>query len=385
MNTGEIDPILINCLDGTATEADMALAWEWIQQSDENKKYYEHIREVWLSATVFAPSAGDQYERSWLSFRNRNLVRQDIGEGTHNLKSRGNLLRGPRVAAALILALLIGGIASRVIFDSKTDQDRDSYVIEAPRGAKSFVTLSDGTTIWLNAGSKISYHRNYNQENRNIFLEGEAYFIVTRNKSIPFQVYSSGLAIKALGTAFNVKAYPEEDIIETTLVEGKISIESTGKSGRKEKVLIEPNQKASFYKSSERMLVSPQITENLPEPQRKETKIARIEVSKKINTELYTSWKDKRWVFKKQKLGDFAVILERLYDVKIIFKDEELKHYSLSGSFEEENLEQVLKAIQLTVPLDYSVQHREVVFKIDNEKRNSDKNLLKPASTDKNP
>ncbi|HEX3008031.1 MAG TPA: FecR domain-containing protein, partial [Bacteroidales bacterium] len=254
------------------------------------------------------------------------------------------------------------------------------YIIEAPRGAKSFVTLVDGTKIWLNAGSKISYRRNFNQENRDIFLIGEAFFEVAKNKDLPFYVHSAGIIVKAIGTAFNVKAYPEEGIVETTLVEGRVSIESTGKSGKRERILMSPNQKANFYKASHEVVIQDKAKEknqNDIDPIPVKAKIERVEIKKAIDTDLYTSWKDKRWVFERQKLEEFSVILERLYDVKVTFKDEELKNYRLSGSFQEENLEQVLEAIQMTVPLEYSVNHNQVIFSVNKKMKSSYKKILK--------
>jgi transmembrane sensor len=384
-NLSEPEALLIRCLDGSASDTDYSQAWEWIQQNEQNKRYYEQMRDVWLSASVIGPGDENGTELSWIRFKNSHLNQPDHREltGRQMLSARLNPIF--RIAAAMVIAFLIGGVTSWLFSHHHKDGDPGLCVIEAPRGAKSFITLPDGTRIWLNAGSKISYQRNYNQQNRNITLEGEAYFNVSKNKDLPFFVYSSGLAIRAIGTSFNVKAYPDEDIIETTLVEGKISIESTGKTGRKEKIFIEPNQKASFYKVSSHFHVEPGITQSESKPGNQETKIARIKVTRKVNTEIYTSWKDKRWVFKKQKMSDFAVILERLYDVKIIFKDEELKQYSLSGSFEEENLEQVLKAIQLTVPMDYTIQHKEVIFTMNKQMRNRYEKLLKPATMNENP
>jgi len=233
----------------------------------------------------------------------------------------------------------------------------------------------------LNAGSRIIYQRAYNQNNRDIVLEGEAYFEVAKNKRLPFYVRSSGITVKAIGTAFNVKAYPDEDIIETTLVEGKISIESVGIKGEKENFVIRPNQKISFYKSSadkNKNMIEGKGNTNLNNP---ESAIERIELDKEINPEIYTSWKDKRWIFQKQKLSDFAVILERLYDIEINFRDDELKNYCLTGSFDEENLEQVLKAIQLTIPLDFTIEHKNVILSLNRELKSNYENLLKSSTT----
>lgn len=374
----DIDQLLIKCIEGSASNEELVLAWEWIQKNPVNKKHYENLREIWLSVSISQTTDEKQLENFWLKFKNKNIILQKEEISPDYAEPKPWVGRFIRVAAILIITLMLGAIIGKLVFTNKEPkQSNPFYVIEAPRGAKSFVTLTDGTKIWLNAGSRISYQRNYNQGNRNIFLEGEAFFDVAKNKDIPFYVYSSGIVVKAIGTAFNVKAYPEEGIVETTLVEGSVSIESIGKSGRKEQTLMQPKQKANFYKVSQNLVLESGIKKEEKAPAPEKTKIERIEVKKEIDTDLYTSWKDKRWIFEKEKLEDFAIILERIYDVKVIFRDEELKSYRLSGSLQEENLEQVLKAIQYTIPLDFNIEHNEVVLQINNKLKNQYQKILK--------
>lgn len=378
------EDILLKSLEGMASHEEMELIWRWIEKDPENKKYYENMRDIWMRVSVFQPLEENQIHAFWERFKNKNELSVNIEKEEIITEPKRLLPRFIRVAAILIVTLMLGVVLGKFVFNKKEQvQVKDFYVIEAPRGAKSFVTLTDGTKIWLNAGSKISYQRNYNQENRNIFLEGEAFFEVAKNKEIPFLVYSSGIVVKAIGTAFNVKAYPEEGIVETTLVEGSVSIESIAKSGKREQTLMQPNQKANFYKVTQQIEIESREESTAVKedkgvlPVMLKSKIERIEVNKEVDTELYTSWKDKRWVFEKQKMEDFSVILERLYDVKVVFKDEELKQYRISGSFEEEDLEQVLKAVQLTIPMEYSINHKEVIFGINKKMKNSYKRILK--------
>lgn len=369
----DIDIVLIRCLEGNASESDYKSAWDWIQQSDENRLHYERLRNSYLSVSVFKTEKSDKLkaENAWDHFSEK-ITLEKKRERTAIIPK---LLR---IAAVLILTFLLGCIFQSIWYSHKTKELAvQDYVIEAPRGAKSLVTLPDGTKIWLNAGSRITYNHSYNESNRDINLEGEAYFVVAKKQNLPFYVFSSGISIKAIGTAFNVKAYPEEDVVETTLVEGSISIESLTENGKKEKILLTPNQKAAFYKSTEKIALEKKSVREEPVPAKMTTKIAKIEVDKTIDTEYYTSWKDKRWVFREQKLGDFAIMLERIYDVSITFKDEALKNYSLSGSFDEVNLEQVLDAVRLTIPFDYTIEHNRVIFSINRNLKIKYDNLLK--------
>lgn len=373
----DLNQLLLKCIEGSASDNEMQEAWAWIETSGENRKYYERMRDIWLSVSVSQTTNEKQANNQWEKFASMH----NIIEKQHNITEPKTFLpRFIRIAAVIIVIFALGAVTGKFYFKENIPAAvREFYIVEAPRGAKSFVTLADGTKIWLNAGSRISYQRSYNQENRNVFLEGEAYFEVAKNKEIPFYVYSSGIVVKAIGTAFNVKAYPEEGIVETTLVEGSVSVESTGKTGAKGKILMQPNQKASFYKANREMIVEEKTAEKEEEiaPIPIKAKIERVEVKKEVDTELYTSWKDKRWVFEKQRFEDFAVILERLYDVKVVFKDEEIKNYRLSGSLQEENLEQVLQAIQFTIPLDYKINHNEVTIKVNYKLKNKYEKLLK--------
>lgn len=372
-----IQELLIKCIKGKANSKEYQEAYDWVCVNEENRRYFETLYSAWLAAGL-TQNVDPQVETSiW------NNIESDIRKNNRTLGIyRRNIypMRLMKIAAILIITFSLG-LLSQNLLKSRSNSS-DLITVEAPLGAKSFVKMVDGTHIWLNAGSKIQYSPAYNQKGRDIFLSGEAYFDVAKSKSKPFRVHASSIMVQALGTIFNVKAYPEEDRIETTLVEGMIRIESTNKNGKNEQILLKPNQKVSFYRNPESITGAPGLAINEVLSESRTEKIERIEVAKKIEPEIYTSWKDKRWVFKKQKLSDFAIILERIYDVNILFKDEELGHYSLSGSFEEENLEQVLKAIQLTVPLNYTIHHRDVVFSINEELNSNYESILKPSTGD---
>ena len=114
------------------------------------------------------------------------------------------------------------------------------------QGSKSQITLPDGSKAWINAGSKLSYRGDFNQSDRIVNLEGEGYFNVTSNKAKPFIVQTAHLKVKAFGTVFNVKAYPEEKTVETTLVEGIVEIEA-GDMTKSEETLYLYSQAQTKY------------------------------------------------------------------------------------------------------------------------------------------
>ena len=249
------------------------------------------------------------------------------------------------------------------------------YEVIAPKGSRSVITLADGSKVWLNSGTVLRYNSDFGKKTREVFLEGEAYFSVSENKELPFRVRTNDIYITALGTAFNVKAYNDENIIETTLEKGKVLIEHINTSSSdtyQASVSLKPNQKAIFIRSSGDLSVNdtkPAIITAEKNPKFKVTPVI-IKVDSLIDTRLSTSWKDSKWIFKSKKLKELAPILERRYDISISFIDTSLYNYKFTGTLKEESLEQVLKALTLAAPIQFNVNHNKVFLFEDPNQRN---------------
>jgi ferric-dicitrate binding protein FerR (iron transport regulator) len=272
-----------------------------------------------------------------------------------------------RVAAAVLLIAVLG-IGSVFVFRfPKTKSQIAYFEAFAPKGSRSFITLSDGSTVWLNSGTKLRYPSNFGKESRDLFLEGEAYFVVMNNPVMPFRVETSDVWITAIGTAFNVKAYSDEGVIETTLEKGEVRIDELDESKMKVEstpVFLKPNQKAVYVKSNKNLSVNNTVQKSpIPsnEPVNK-IKTNPLRVDSYVDTKLTTSWKDRRWIFKSEKLIKLVPILERRYDITVTFRDSVLSSYKFTGILKEESLEQVLKAICLAAPIRYEIMHNQVLF-----------------------
>jgi transmembrane sensor len=284
-----------------------------------------------------------------------------------------------RVAAALFLAFFLGSLASGwyMTLSSDNASDNEFFLVETPRGAKSTLTLTDGSSIILNAGSRLKYAKTYNIENRDIYLEGEGYFIVAKNEKLTFQVHTNGLVVSALGTEFNVKAYPDDDRVETTLVKGSVRITRDTDNEIAPGIVLKPNQRASFYIDSYEVgevVAEPAV--KVPNPVAVAAKPIMVKTESNINPETATSWKETRWVFERESLSALTKKLERQYDIHITIKDDELLNYHLSGTLEEESIEQVLKALQIALPIQYQINHKEVVLGISHSRKDNYKHLL---------
>ncbi len=198
-------------------------------------------------------------------------------------------------------------------------------------------------------------------------LSGEAYFDVAHDKDKPFIVNTNEINIKVFGTEFNVKAYPGEKHIETTLVNGIISVSGKyGKIGGNETVILRPNQKLIITKTEKSLNTEisdfrTDIADNEKKELIKTRKFeANLDLKKQVQTDVITAWKDKKLLFRDESFEHVATKMERWYDVDIHFEDEKLKDFKYWGSFDDETIEQALEALRLTTPFNYALKKRNV-------------------------
>ena len=367
--------ILYKFFDGSATDREVGQVRTWVESSPENRR--ELFRERKLFDAMYLLADTDK----------RN-VKQTSQWTIHRPEQKRMIrLRIPQMAAMLAVVFALGLLA-RPHFAEEKKTKTEWYETLAPLGAKSQVTLIDGTKVWLNAGSRLLYSTGFGQQNREVRLEGEAYFEVAKNKVLPFEVKTSGINVKAIGTAFNVKAYPGEATIETILVEGEVEVSKIGKTGEaanSDIVLLKPQQRLTLTKSTNEMVIETkpqkrmQTTEPSPKIQEEHQKevIAQNVTTVETTTDfmINTSWKDKRWRIEREELGSFATQLERRYNVKVSFEDKDLPKYKFSGTFEDEPIEEVLRALALTAPVKFSLKGNNVTLSLNNKFRDAYKAL----------
>ena len=363
--------ILYSFFKGVATDDEVGQVRQWAESTAENMRELMRERKMFDAMTLLADDS-----------KKRNVENTTMQRIVHRPQQKPVIrLRIPQIAAMLAVAFALGMIAYSHLAKSEAKNTTVAwYETVAPLGAKSLTMLTDGTKVWLNAGSRLRYSTQYGVQNREVTLEGEAYFDVAKNKALPFEVITSGIKVKALGTAFNVKAYSGEATIETILVEGEVEVSRTEKNTteKDDVVLLKPKQRLILSKNNNEMLVEKQVqekrqAENEPAPQQtpvaqKETETDKIAV---VETDadfmINTSWKDKRWRIESEELGSFATKLERRYNVIIDFEDNELSKYRFNGTFEDEPVEEVLRALSLAAPVKFTVKGNRVVLSRNNK------------------
>ncbi len=223
-------------------------------------------------------------------------------------------------------------------------------------GEKKKLQLPDGTVVTLNSGSKINIDKGYGIKNRDVDLSGEAFFDVMHNAEIPFIVHCSDMDVKALGTAFNVQAYPGEDHTEASLVRGKIEVTLLKDNNRK--VILHPDQKVEWRKLKG---ISNQAVGKV----RRAEKTVSMELVKPLTKTITgdtkeIAWTDSKLIFDDESFGNIAVMLEHWYGVKVFFDSESLKAYRFTANFEKEKLDAVLNYLKESKKFNYEITYGNI-------------------------
>ena len=266
-----------------------------------------------------------------------------------------------RFAASFILPIAIGFLTYYVLNSHKKEEIQGINEISVPLGSKTVVLLADGTKIWLNSGSKLKYPQKFQGNTREVVLSGEAFFDVKKDLRKPFIVKTSALNIKVLGTTFNVKSYPEEGTIETTLVNGAVTItKSNTDLNSTDAIYLKPNQRATYIKEEGKLIladIEKKVIKAEPIVEIGQKRQEKMILSKNIDIVQFTAWKDDKIVFKNEGFESLCTKLERWYNVKINIDDPELKKFHYSGTIQKETINDVIEIIKLMMPFKYEVNH----------------------------
>ena len=327
-NQTDINILLIRLFSGEADLNEKKRIADWLDLSAENKKLYSDLREIWLSSGIETNADNYDLESAILKFRDRINKDQNIQ------RKQINLDRFLKYAAILALALLL---PFSYYMGTRNNSDDSITTISCAYGDKSSIVLPDSSRVWLNSGSKLIFSSNF-KNGRKVSLEGEAFFDVSKDKNHPFQVKTADVQIEVLGTKFNLKAYPDEKLVSTTLVEGSVNISSLYGSA-----LMKPDQKLVFDKGSKKMVVQA-LTDTAPE----------------------TEWKDGRFVFRNESLAELKPKLERWFDVDIVFGDEQVKNRRFTGVLGRESILEAVSYFDRSNYVSCSIQGNEIIINSQN-------------------
>ncbi|MEO3407744.1 FecR domain-containing protein [Mucilaginibacter sp. CAU 1740] len=245
-------------------------------------------------------------------------------------------------AAAVIVFALVGFW----FYNKRAPQPLEAVVIkkvDVPLGNMAQVTLPDGSTVKLNAGSHFSYPSAFIGAQREVDLEGEGFFEVTKNAKKPFLVHTEGFTVKVLGTVFNVKAYRDDKETETTLLKGKVQVEFA--DDPEKKVILSPHEKLTI---NNRQYAGKQQAPVIAAKVKYEVSTLPVGTG---DTFPENAWIENKIMFANSAFEDVALQIERKYNVHIVFTDEALKKEQLSGVLENESLETAINYLKQIVAL----------------------------------
>lgn len=218
-------------------------------------------------------------------------------------------------------------------FTQRPQRNLQPTVITAQKGEKAEVVLPDGSNVWINSGSTLTYDRHFNGKERSVYLQGEAYFEVTENKKRPFIVHTKHITVQALGTSFNVRSYETDSLASAVLLEGKVKVSASG-----HETILSVNERATFDK-------------------RKQTLWAdRVEA---LN---FIEWKNGNIYFSNQTYDEIARALSRIYNVEIQFASEQLRPMRFSGTLGSSGIKNALDILSMTSPMYYEMKDTTIIL-----------------------
>lgn len=336
-----IDELIAGYFTQELNKEELTELKQWLKASIHNKTHFLQAQEVWLSSISANNTIRFDAEKAFQRFLASTNTINKKNENAISTKHKTGLFEFSfrKVAAAIAVIVVFTGIGYWA--GNKHNFEQLANVkVEAPFGSKTKMYLPDGTLVWLNAGSTLSYNQEFGVENRNIELIGEGYFEVTKNRNLPFYVKTNEMTVHVLGTKFNFRNYGDEDEACVTLIEGKVHLNDNTKHNRG--YILMPNQQAVFDKNDKNIAINT------------------------VKAKYTSDWTKGLISFDEEKLSNIVRELERLYNVRITIADDSLLKYRFYGNFTrtEQSIEDVLNVLESTGKLNYEQNGKEITLRI---------------------
>ena len=384
-NIFQLARIIAASLRGKANDEEQRTLREWLSVSTRNKKIYDGFKDGKRLEQKIVESRQINWEKDYQQF----ITKRQRTRKNRRIKTiirYAAILTLPIVAAGIFLlqkndrqtivsisevikpgehkAVLITGGGERITLSDSTlspIQEQNGMIVnvmnnkvfytlpedslctqespifntlQIPRGGEYFLTLADGTEVWLNAETEIRYPVQFTGNKRVVYLDGEAYFTVAPDKKKPFTVVSTHASVSVLGTQFNFRAYPDEQDVQTTLVSGSVIMQS---EKYKQQIKLVPGEQGVLEKRSANL------------------------TKQEVNTYLYTAWKDGRFAFRDARLEDLFNILARWYDLSVFYQSPEAKDIRFTGDLNKtDDFKSILKIIEQNERVTFTVNQRTV-------------------------
>ncbi|WP_200977889.1 FecR family protein [Echinicola sp. 20G] len=322
------------------------LTWrQWLEENSNNQKAFFKAKKILENLHQETVALEESRKREIFSSIKSNIKKHKDQNTSKRYFDLDTILKSTFFKAAAVSVILI--IASIIIRDnlSLNRENETSKILKDEwvtktneKGKKSIIHLPDGSSVFLNSDSKLRYNKlGFGLQHRDIYLEGEAFFEVKKDSLNPFSVHSQSITTTALGTSFNVNAYPSSPV-KVYLATGMVKVEKTVKQSANQEIVLIPGQEASLDKNYN------------------------LQKSNVPNTKIY-QWKEGVLYFDKTPLNKAISTLERWYGVSITTDGMSSKELIISGEFKNENLENVLKTMQYSLEFDFVIHQQDIRIK----------------------
>ncbi len=295
---------------------------EWINNSEENHKLAEDL--IYLS---FAVSSLQLIKRSA-----PQKALQKVHKRIRVKKSSQLFFYFQRIAAILLIPSIL--LSVYLLSQPKTNEPLSYLEARMTPGMMGSLVLSDGTKVWLNSSSSLTYPNTFSGQTREVVLDGEAYFEVIENTDCPFIVNTENTSVTVLGTKFNMDAYKSNSFVTTTLVEGAIEFNYRNNQNKNQTILMEENDQVQY-------------TKNSFQAQKYKTYVPKD-----------IAWKSGQIILKDTPLSDILWILSKRFNIDFIIKDPSLYKHSFTGVFTNQQIERVLDHFKRSSGIRYKINHQ---------------------------
>ena len=337
------------CLGANLSEH---MLWdEWIEKIPHRKADFEEAKKIVNILNVKQGSRLSQIKELKEGIKYRDALAEKVQfSTTANLNDKRSYLKYTiGVAATIVAALFLYFYLNPYSKDKNANDIFKLY--SSGKAIRRTVILSDGTVITLAKESTIKVDDAFDIGKRELWLTGEAFFDVKHDAAHPFIVHTSFSDVKVLGTTFNIKAYPNSKITETSLIHGSVRIDSKSNPGYF--VILKPNQK----------VVSSNQSETTETSVSKEYKVSALQTDSSSKQPEETKWIRNRLDIDNLPLSTIAQKLQAWYGIEVLIADEEIKGYRYSGTFENETIVKTLEALQLSYSFKFEIENNKIIIK----------------------
>lgn len=352
--------MLARQLAGECTAEESAELEQLLRQHPDESFSVEAIQSYWPATDNVNRAETEKSYKDLLTKMSRHGI-ADAGDNANEIPPRSSRQRFGRKALLLSCLGILCLVAMAWFFNHKSQPVLSERIVEnkisTRYGSKSQLTLPDGSRVYLNAGSTLTYDKDFGNKVRSVSLSGEAFFDIAHNKQKPFIIHTTEMDIRVLGTAFNVKSYPEEGKTEASLVRGSIEVTVRGRS---EKIILKPNEKLVVNRGGREVSGADRTDVNrIEQPILTLGHMTLMPVDSSV---VETSWVNNKLVFRGERFDELAVKMERWYGVSIRFNGEQIRARRFTGVFEKENISQALQALQMTTAFGYAIDKDVVII-----------------------